>query len=120
MEATVGSGEQNSRWEEESPGIGRRRDPDLRGGHRGVVPDGPQLSALVVNLITMEGPVGLNLYLRRDNLLPARFVATQIATADDPAGPTVWTIDVFDYGAAARYSPPTIEATAEATAESTP
>lgn len=82
--------------------------------------DGPQLSALVVNLITMEGPVGLNLYLRRDNLLPARFVATQIATADDPAGPTVWTIDVFDYGASARYSPPTIEATAEATAESTP
>ncbi len=82
--------------------------------------DGPQLSALVVNLITMEGPVGLNLYLRRDNLLPARFVATQIATASDPAGPTVWTIDIFDFGAEARYSPPTVEATAEATAESTP
>jgi hypothetical protein len=79
--------------------------------------DGPQLSALVVNLITMDGPVGLNLYLRRADLLPARFVATQIATASDPAGPTTWTIDVFNYGAAARYSPPEIEATSEATAE---
>jgi hypothetical protein len=82
--------------------------------------DGPQLSALVVNLITMEGPVGLNLYLRQGNLLPARFIATQIATASDPAGPTTWTIDVFDYGAAARYTPPIVEATAEATAEATP
>jgi hypothetical protein len=82
--------------------------------------DGPQLSALVVNLITMEGPVGLNLYLRRADLLPARFIATQIATASDPAGPTTWTIDVFDYGAAVRYTPPQVEATAEATAESTP
>jgi hypothetical protein len=61
--------------------------------------DGPDVAALVVNLIQMTDTVNVDLYIGKDNALPQRFVIIQPDTAVEGQEPTTWTIDLYDFDA---------------------
>lgn len=61
--------------------------------------NGPDVAALVVNLIQMTDTVNVDLYIGKDNALPQRFVIVQPDTAAEGQEPTTWTIDLYDFDA---------------------
>lgn len=68
--------------------------------------NGPDVAALVVNLIQMTGTVNVDLYIGKDNALPQRFVIVQTDTAAEGQDPTTWTIDLYDFDATAAVEIP--------------
>ncbi len=95
--------------------------------HISATADGADVSALVVNLIQMTGTVKVDVYIDQKTELPLRFVIVQPDTVtDDQPDPTTWTIDLYDFDAAAELEVPpellaasTTEAAVDVTAEVT-
>lgn len=86
--------------------------------------DGPDVAALLGNLIEPSGTVNVDVFIDRITLFPARFIITEFdslfTTTPEPgdsSDPVEWTIDVYDVDAPAEIStPPGLEATAETSA----
>lgn len=68
---------------------------------------GPDVSALVVNIVQMTGEVTVDVYVDKARLLPVKFVIVQpdTVTAEQPE-PTQWTIELYDFDAEAELTPP--------------
>jgi hypothetical protein len=87
--------------------------------------DGPDVSALLGNLISPIGTVDVAVHIDEATRYPLRFVITEYNSPDavtpepgQEAEPVVWTIDIYDINATAELStPPEALSTAEATAE---
>ena len=90
--------------------------------------DGPDVSALLGELISPVGIVDVAVHINEATRYPARFVITEYnspyAATEEPGqdiAPIIWTIDVYDINAPAELStPPDALSTAEATSETTP
>lgn len=77
--------------------------------------NGPDVSALTLEMITARGTVDVDVYIHRELNLPVRFIITEPAGTQDIPDPITWTIDMYDYNAE-----PTIDipaAAAESTSE---
>jgi hypothetical protein len=75
--------------------------------HISATANGADVSALVVNLIQMTGTVNVDIYLSKDSGLPLRFSLVQPDTVTDAEpDPTTWTIDLYDFDAAAEVELP--------------
>jgi lipoprotein LprG len=84
------------------------------GYHISATAQGEDVSALVVNLVQMTGSVTVDVYIDKAEMLPVRFIIVQPDTATDQTEPTTWTIDLFDFDAAAGIElPDAAEATAQ-------
>ena len=61
---------------------------------------GPDVTALMANLVAMTGIVDVDVYIHREEAVPVRFVIREpeSITEDEPE-PTTWTIDIFDFNA---------------------
>ena len=86
--------------------------------------NGPDVAALLGNLIEPTGTVSVDVFIDRLTLFPVRFIITEFdslfTTTPEPgqtADPVEWTIDVYDINAQPEIAtPPGFEATPEATA----
>ncbi len=90
----------------------------------GATANGPDVAALLGDLIEPVGTVEVGVYIDTNTLFPARFTITEhdspFAVTPAPgktAPPVVWTIDLFDINGVSQIETP--EATAAATAEAT-
>ncbi|HVU12053.1 MAG TPA: LppX_LprAFG lipoprotein [Phototrophicaceae bacterium] len=91
--------------------------------------NGPDVAALLGDLIEPVGTVEVGVYIDTNTLFPARFTITEhdspfavTPTPGKTAQPVVWTIDLFDINGASQIETPeavasTAEATTGATAE---
>ncbi len=93
--------------------------------HLSATANGPDVAALLGNLIEPVGTVGVDVYIDQTTRYPARFVITEYdspyAVTPQPgeqAAPVVWTIDVYDIDAKADLSTP--EALSDAPAATAP
>lgn len=91
--------------------------------------NGPDVAALLGNLIAPVGTVEVDVYVDRETHYPVRFIITEYdspyAVTAEPGeenDPIVWTIDLYDIDAPSEITLPetTADATAEATGEATP
>jgi hypothetical protein len=60
--------------------------------------EGPQVTALLAELIVLPGEVTVDVYIHRETGLPVRFVIIDPnSITDEEPDPTTWTIDVYDF-----------------------
>lgn len=64
---------------------------------------GENIATLLASLVVIEGNAQVDVYITREQLLPARFVIT---LTNDETDPTVWALDVYDINAEPELDPP--------------
>lgn len=65
--------------------------------HLRATAEGEEVSWLMLYLVIIEGATTVDVYIARETRLPAKLVVTHTDNADDPAGPTTWTLEFYDY-----------------------
>jgi hypothetical protein len=70
------------------------------------VADGEEVSWLMLYVIQITGQVDVNVFIDRAAHMPQKFVIVQPDTATGQAGPTTWTIELYDFNTEPKLTPP--------------
>lgn len=68
--------------------------------------DGEEVSWLMLYVIQITGQVRVNMFIDKTNRMPQKFVIVQPDSATVTEGPTTWTIEIYDFNAEPKLTPP--------------
>lgn len=74
--------------------------------HLTATADGAEISWLMVYLVEISGSTTIDAYIDKAQRLPVKLTVTEPETAADKAGARVWTMEFYDFNAAANLTPP--------------